>query len=258
MSAKRLLIVISSFGNFTHVDSSAQDINGCKMSINKIFSNLLLNYNSQDSIVSKIRSKRIAPLLATIEEIYQKHGAVNIIDIGGTETYWGIVPLEYLTDRHVSITIVNLPGSIELQNNGPFKFAIGNGCNLIDFGDNSFHLAHSNSVVEHVGDWEQMVMFAKEIARVAPKYFVQTPNYWFPVEPHAMTPFFHWLPKPTRIWLVANFQLGHWRKANSLDDAIRIVSGAVQGSTCLDRKNFFIAQVIRCRHEINLPSPRRL
>lgn len=81
-------------------------------------------------------------------------------------------------------------------------------------------------MVEHVGDWKRMVQFADELSRVSQKYFVQTPNYWFPIEPHCMTPFFHWLPKPIRIWFVSCFHLGHWGMATSIDAAVRTVESA--------------------------------
>src|SRR5690606_18813309 len=99
-------------------------------------------------------------------------------------------------------------------------------CNLADIVDQSFDIAHSNSVVEHVGEWERMIQFANELARVSRGYFVQTPNYWFPMEPHCMIPFFHWLPEPSKVWLVLNFQLGHWRRASSVEDAVEIVRSA--------------------------------
>jgi hypothetical protein len=41
-----------------------------------------------------------------------------------------------------------------------------------------------------------------------------------------MTPFFHWLPKPMRVWLVSRFHLGHWKKAESVDQAVRAVESA--------------------------------
>jgi hypothetical protein len=55
-----------------------------------------------------------------------------------------------------------------------------------------------------------MTAFAGEITRVSPRYFVQTPNFWFPVEPHFMVPFFHWLPLRARASLIRSFSLGHW------------------------------------------------
>lgn len=204
------------------------------MSITTILAKRFSNYDRSDSIGSKLRSKRIAPLLEMIQDVYNEYGCVNIIDIGGTEAYWNIVPRKYLIDRQVNITIVNLPGTIQPKNDRPFNFVVANGCDLQDFGDRSFHIAHSNSVVEHVGDWHQMVKFASELARVSQAYFVQTPNYWFPIEPHCATPFFHWLPTPIRVWLVSRFQLGHWERATSIDAAVQIVESA----RLLDKKKF--------------------
>lgn len=186
----------------------------------------LTNYDDQASMGSRFRAKRIGPLLSMIEAASHEHGRVDIIDLGGTDFYWGIVPPEYLQKHRVSITIVNPLGSEIKPDRGPFHFVHGDGCNLADVADKQFHIAHSNSVVEHVGDWDRMVRFAAELQRVSHHYFVQTPNFWFPVEPHFMTPFFHWLPQPTRVWLVRHFQLGHWPKASSVDEAVRIVENA--------------------------------
>lgn len=161
-----------------------------------------------------------------VETIFKKRGSVSIVDLGGTENYWKIVSKQYFIDHNVTITIVNLPGTERAEDHGIFKFLEADACSLTGFADKSIDIAHSNSVVEHVGDWKRMVQFAEELSRVADYYFVQTPNYWFPIEPHCMTPFFHWLPKPTRVWLVSHFQLGHWRKANSTAEAVRTVEGA--------------------------------
>lgn len=195
------------------------------MSITRALAKGLANSDKADSIASQLRAKRIMPLLDMIEAVFKEYGRVDLIDVGGTVKYWNIVPNEYLATRNVNIVIVNLP-----QNASPdhdrFKFVAADACNLVDFDDRSFHIAHSNSVIEHVGDWERMVAFAGEISRVAQRYFVQTPNYWFPIEPHCMTPFFHWLPKPLRVWLVGRFQLGHWKKADTIDEAVRIVESA--------------------------------
>ena len=196
------------------------------MSITNALARRFTNYDDQSSLGSRLRAKRLGPLLDMIEAVSRQHGRVDIIDIGGTDFYWGIVPPEYLQRHRVSITIVN-PAGYEIKNDfGPFRFVEGDGCNLAGFADKSFHIAHSNSVVEHVGDWDRMVRFAAELQRVSQRLFVQTPNFWFPIEPHFMTPLFHWLPQPTRVWLVMRFQLGHWKKADTLDEAVRIVESA--------------------------------
>ena len=51
--------------------------------------------------------------------------------------------------------------------------------------------------------------FAEEVARVGRAYWVQTPNRWFPVEQHLLTPFVHWLPKTWQRAIVPRFNL--WR-----------------------------------------------
>ncbi|MBE9028975.1 class I SAM-dependent methyltransferase [filamentous cyanobacterium LEGE 11480] len=190
------------------------------MAIAKILARALTDYGV------RMRTKRVVPLLEMIDATFEAHGSVNIIDIGGREEYWEIVPPGYLEQKQVSITIVNLPGTNLPEDYAPFKFVTADGCDLSAFEDKSFHIAHSNSVVEHVGDWDRMSRFSQELARVAQSYFVQTPNFWFPLEPHCMTPFFHWLPKPLRVWLVSRLPLGHWRQANSIDEAVRMVESA--------------------------------
>jgi hypothetical protein len=173
-----------------------------------------------------MRRRRADSLLAMIEDAHARHGRVRIIDIGGSDSYWNIVSRAYLRERGVEITIVNLRLPHTRADDPIFSFAAADGCDLSHYGDACFHIAHSNSVLEHVGDWSRMVQLAREIRRVAPHYFVQTPSYWFPIEPHSMTPCFHWLPLPVRVELVRRFALGHWPKAGSIDAAVRIVDSA--------------------------------
>lgn len=144
-----------------------------------------------------------------MQDVYKEKGRVFIADMGGAKDYWNIVPAQIFHEYNVKITIINLPRFSCENDDDVFRFVGADACDLSCFGYNSFDTARSNSVIEHVGDWNRMVKFADELKRVAPKYFVQTPNYWFPIEPHSMTPFFHWLLRPFRVWLVMNFQLCH-------------------------------------------------
>jgi len=54
-----------------------------------------------------------------------------------------------------------------------------------------------NSVIEHV-PLDERERFASEIRRVAQRYFVQTPNRWFPIEPHYMLPLIQFIPAKLR------------------------------------------------------------
>jgi len=173
-------------------------------------------------------------LLSLIIDVYKKKGEVTILDIGGTKSYWNILPADTLESNNVIIYLLNIPGANIPSDEDRFKYIVGDGCNLSDYDDNSFDLVHSNSVIEHVGDWSRMVMFSNEVRRLAKIYYLQTPNYWFLVEPHCMTPFFHWLPKPLRVSLVMRFTLGNWKRRNSVDSAMK----AVESARLLDYKMF--------------------
>src|SRR3954453_16612157 len=63
----------------------------------------------------------------------------------------------------------------------------------LPFGDREFDLAYCSSVIEHVSPRDR-VRFAAELSRIARGVFVQTPAWSFPVEPHSLLPFAHWLP----------------------------------------------------------------
>lgn len=184
------------------------------------------NYNDPNSFGSRMRRRRAAPLRHMIDQIFQTKGTVKVIDLGGAESYWNIFESGYLESRKVSITLVNLY-ALPHDDGTPsvFTHEQSDACSL-SHADSSFDIAHSNSVIEHVGDWSRMKDFAREVRRVAPYHFVQTPNFWFPVEPHCLTPLFHWLPKGTRLWLLQKTSLGHWKKSADIDEAVRAVESA--------------------------------
>jgi SAM-dependent methyltransferase len=67
----------------------------------------------------------------------------------------------------------------------------------LPFADEEFDLAYCSSVIEHVPP-PRRAAFAGELRRVARGWFVQTPAYSFPIEPHSLLPGAHWLPVPAR------------------------------------------------------------
>ena len=64
----------------------------------------------------------------------------------------------------------------------------------LPFADSEFDIGYSNSVIEHLPP-DAREAYAREIQRVGRRWFVQTPNRGFPIEPHALLPFVHWLPR---------------------------------------------------------------
>jgi SAM-dependent methyltransferase len=79
----------------------------------------------------------------------------------------------------------------------PGPFVLADAAEHLPFADGEFDLAYSSSVVEHI-EPEKRAVFAAELKRVARGWFVQTPAFSFPLEPHALLPFAHWLPSSVR------------------------------------------------------------
>lgn len=77
------------------------------------------------------------------------------------------------------------------------------------FADDEFDVVYSNSAIEHIGDRTDQHSAADEIRRVGKRYFVQTPNFWFPLEPHFLVPGFQFLPLRWKALLLQRFNLGH-------------------------------------------------
>lgn len=85
----------------------------------------------------------------------------------------------------------------------------------LPFEDKAFALAYASSVIEHVAP-ARRAMFASELKRVARGWYVQTPARSFPIEPHALLPFAHWLPVGLRRRYWRHGAMGHWEEIHLL------------------------------------------
>jgi hypothetical protein len=110
----------------------------------------------------------------------------RVLDVGGTPDCWNLL------NTSPRVAFLNVPEAADMAGAG---LRIAGDGRALPFRDGAFDLVFSNSVIEHVGDEESQRRFASEVARVGRGYWVQTPNHWFPVEQHMLTPFLHWLPK---------------------------------------------------------------
>lgn len=131
------------------------------------------------------------------------HSCRSVIDVGGSPLTW-----ERLTfpDR---ITILNLqerPPDKALNSKSHYVRA---NALVTPFPDQAFDLAFANSVIEHVGDRKQQEAFAAEMLRVGKRVYCQTPNRWFPVEPHYLALLVHWLPRACFTYFVHRYMTVH-------------------------------------------------
>lgn len=138
----------------------------------------------------RFRAKRMADFLERMG--LTPH--TRVLDVGGTPVVWSHVP------TLPKLTLVNLTATPGLRGASQ---VIGDGTRL-PFRDDSFDIAFSNSVIEHVGGRDRQYLFASELRRVGRRFYVQTPNRWFPFEPHLLTPVIHFMPKGWQRRLIRN------------------------------------------------------
>ena len=84
----------------------------------------------------------------------------------------------------------------------PGPFVRADAADGLPFAPATFDLVYCSSVIEHVAR-ERRGKFAAEVRRVGRGWFVQTPAFSFPIEPHSLLPGAHWLPLRAR--------RGYWR-----------------------------------------------
>jgi ubiquinone/menaquinone biosynthesis C-methylase UbiE len=129
----------------------------------------------------------------------------RILDVGGTVPNWELLP-----QLHSKVTLLNLvrpARGASLPTN--ICHVTGDGTAL-PFGDRAFDIVFSNSVIEHLGSAERQMRFASEVRRVGKGLWIQAPAQAFPVEPHLLAPFIHYLPRSWQRRLARYFTGWGW------------------------------------------------
>ena len=189
-------------------------------------------YSDPNSLEFGFRAKRFAAVQDLIERILAERGEADILDLGGTEAYWRIAkPFLDANRGRIRITMVN-PETFPVEDTRTFVSIEGDATDPELFHGRVFDLVHSNSVIEHVGWWADMRRFADNTRRLGRRYYMQTPNYWFPYEPHFRFPGFQYLPSPVRVAMLRRMRLGFFRPvpdravARDIIDHHRLVSAS--------------------------------
>ena len=140
---------------------------------------------------------------------------MRVLDLGGTPKFWRMAPIH---PSHV--TMVNL----RLAEPPPepwMHLVVGNACRH-RMSRGAFDLVVSNSLLEHVGGADERRRLADVIHTAADRHWVQTPNRYFPIEPHWFFPWFQFLPFRAQVVITQTWPISHRRNRDAAE-AARIV-----------------------------------
>ncbi len=133
------------------------------------------------------------------ERVFHPTAHTRILDVGGARQTWDLLASQ------PRVTLLNLDRAA-LGDAAPGRFdAVTASALCLPHADDSFDIAFCNSVIEHVGALDEQRALAVQLRRVARGLWVQTPARSFFVEPHLLTPFFHFLPRSWQRRLARNF-----------------------------------------------------
>lgn len=140
-----------------------------------------------------------------IQQLFPDLSELSVLDLGGTGPWWGRAPV-----RPRAVTAINLFDSDQVH--PAVRMVQGN---VLDAEElvrgETFDLVFSNSLIEHLGGHAERRRFAQVVRTMAPRYIVQTPYRYFPIEPHWMFPGLQFLPTSWRFRLAPRWPLGHTR-----------------------------------------------
>lgn len=148
----------------------------------------------------------------------------RMLDVGGEARFWS--QMAFLPPSGCEIVLLNL--DVTGESLPPRMTAVSaDARDMSQFATGEFDVAFSNSVIEHVGGRADQQRMAREIMRVARRYFVQTPCFEFPFEPHFLLPGIHWLPEDLRIRVVQRLRPGWYgsgvRTRADAEDVVRSI-----------------------------------
>lgn len=192
--------------------------------------NFLASSDEKSSLGNKFREKRFQYFHSLIQPLIEAKRIsgtlpLNILDLGGTESYW--VNMSYHLNADVKIKLVNLE---KYNTSHPNIISeIGDATNLREYGDNEYDIVFSNSVIEHLYNFEAQKKMSEEAQRVGKMHFIQTPNKHFFIEAHYILPFFQYLPKKLQYPILTKTPLSRGRRwdkifARQYVDEIRLLS----------------------------------
>ena len=150
-------------------------------------------------MIDQIRARTRARKLQHFFELTKPSQNCSILDVGAADEEYS--PIDNFLEKHYpypeNITALSIYPLNLFRERYPGINAVTYSGGRFPFADKQFSIAHSNAVLEHVGEKAAQILFLEEIERVSLMFYLTTPAREFPIEQHTRFPLVHWLPKPT-------------------------------------------------------------
>lgn len=169
---------------------------------------LFASSHQKKSLGSQFRKKRFLHFKNWIISLHLKE-PITVLDIGGLSSYWKNMDDAWIDTLNITILNLTIPDEKDNKN---FTYLAGDATNLITIENNSYDIVFSNSVIEHLYNYENQQKMAKEILRVGKHHYIQTPNKNFFLEPHYVLPFFQFLPKKIQLFILTKTPFSRMKK----------------------------------------------
>ena len=153
------------------------------------------------SISARARAKRMREFLRQFPDLAD----LRVVDLGGTASFWTAMPV-----MPAEVTCVNLDERAGDEASG-VRCVVADACTYSGPG---VDLVVSNSLIEHVGGVAPRAQLATTVRSLAPRFWVQTPYRYFPVEPHWVFPGMQFMPLSIRARLARR----HWTVGTVMDE----------------------------------------
>jgi hypothetical protein len=127
-----------------------------------------------NTLATRLRQKRFLLFTQLLESVPRP---IKILDVGGTLLFWERMGFTQAS----GIQVVMLNVTKNATEHDHFISVVGDARDMSAFADNEFDVVFSNSVIEHVGTYADQRRMAEEVKRVGKRYFLQTPNRYFPI-----------------------------------------------------------------------------
>ena len=168
---------------------------------------------SASSFSTSWRQRRWLDLAARFPDLSD----MRVLDLGGTAESWRLCPMQ---PAHLTLLNVFDQGAAGVD------VVVVDACDPpASLRGEHFDLVYANSVIEHVGGHYRREQFAETVHNLGDHNWIQTPNRYFPIEPHFLFPGLQFLPVPFAVRAAVLWPVGNFGDLKSPEVAL----GKVQG-----------------------------